>query len=445
MGVNDNTMEQQLERLWEEQGENVGVPQKVRELLNAAFTKVPVSSFPKLPCGKVLEISGDASISDAVHLLAENSIFSAPVKDPRATSNDPWSVQYIGIVDYASIILWVLEQAELAAAAIATGSATAAGMGAGALGALGALVLGLTGPFAIAGVATVAVGAAIAGGAVVERGVKDASSAVDSLGEDFYKLILENEPFKSTKVEEITRSYRWAPFLPVQHDDSMLTVLLLLTKFRLRSIPIVDIDHGIVQNMISQSSVVRGFSQCKGRDWFDSLAGKSIQQLGLPVMAPDQVVSVDASKLVLEAFKLMKEKGIGGLPVVAGPDHHIVGSISVRDVRFLLLKSHLFARRSHLTVLEFMKTISEVEAQVGTTPPVTCEKTDLLGKVIETLASKNLYRIYVVDETTRLLGVITLRDIISCFVSEPPGFFDGYFGGAFKEAFEGSEGHFVSG
>jgi CBS domain-containing protein len=354
-------------------------------------------------------------------------------------------VQYIGIVDYASIILWVLEQAELAAAAIATGSATAAGMGAGALGALGALVLGLTGPFAIAGVATVAVGAAIAGGAVVERGVKDASSAVDSLGEDFYKLILENEPFKSTKVEEITRSYRWAPFLPVQHDDSMLTVLLLLTKFRLRSIPIVDIDHGIVQNMISQSSVVRGFSQCKGRDWFDSLAGKSIQQLGLPVMAPDQVVSVDASKLVLEAFKLMKEKGIGGLPVVAGPDHHIVGSISVRDVRFLLLKSHLFARRSHLTVLEFMKTISEVEAQVGTTPPVTCEKTDLLGKVIETLASKNLYRIYVVDETTRLLGVITLRDIISCFVSEPPGFFDGYFGGAFKEAFEGSEGHFVSG
>lgn len=58
-----------------------------------------------------------------------------------------------------------------------------------------------------------------------------------------------------------------------------------------------------------------------------------------------QVVSVDASKLVLEAFKLMKEKGIGGLPVVAGPDHHIVGSISVRDVRFLLLKSHLFARR----------------------------------------------------------------------------------------------------
>lgn len=63
------------------------------------------------------------------------------------------------------------------------------------------------------------------------------------------------------------------------------------------------------------------------------------------------MVSVDASKLVLEAFKLMKEKGVGGLPVVAGPDHHLVGSISVRDVRFLLLKSQLFARRRSVLML----------------------------------------------------------------------------------------------
>ena len=84
-----------------------------------------------------------------------------------------------------------------------------------------------------------------------------------------------------------------------------------------------------------------------------------------------------------------------------------------------------------------MKTISEVEGQQSGTsePPVTCVKSDSLGKVVQTLASKNLYRIYVVDETTRLRGVITLRDIIACFVSEPPDFFDGYFGGAFKEAF----------
>ncbi len=115
-------------------------------------------------CCAVLEISGDASISEAVHLLAEFNIFSAPVRNPSASGTDSsWSMQYIGIVDYSSIILWVLEQAELAAAAIATGSATFVGVGAGALGALGALVLGLSGPLAVAGLTTFAVGAAIAG------------------------------------------------------------------------------------------------------------------------------------------------------------------------------------------------------------------------------------------------------------------------------------------
>jgi CBS domain-containing protein len=54
---------------------------------------------------------------------------------------------------------------------------------------------------------------------------------------------------------------------------------------------------------------------------------------------------VDANQLVLEAFILMKEKGIGGLPVVEGPEKKLKGNISVRDVRYLLLQPDLFAHR----------------------------------------------------------------------------------------------------
>ncbi len=111
----------------------------------------------------VVEIPGDSSIAQAVQTLAENNIFSAPVTNPEASPTDSWAARYKGIVDYPSIILWVLEQAEMAAASFAAGSAAAVGMGAGAFGALGAIVLGLTGPVAIAGLATAAVGAAIAG------------------------------------------------------------------------------------------------------------------------------------------------------------------------------------------------------------------------------------------------------------------------------------------
>ncbi len=98
------------------------------------------------------------------------------------------------------------------------------------------------------------------------------------------------------QVSEITRAYGWAPFLPIQHNDSMLTVqLLLLSKFRPHSIPVVNIDKNVVQDVITESGVILGLSQCRGSDWFDNLAGKSLHQLGLPIMMHSKASTRDPS------------------------------------------------------------------------------------------------------------------------------------------------------
>ena len=57
-----------------------------------------------------------------------------------------------------------------------------------------------------------------------------------------------------------------------------------------------------------------------------------------------QVISIKSSELVLEAFKLMKDNQIGGLPVIEGPEKNIIGSLSIKDIRFLLLNRELFAK-----------------------------------------------------------------------------------------------------
>lgn len=56
-----------------------------------------------------------------------------------------------------------------------------------------------------------------------------------------------------------------------------------------------------------------------------------------------QVISIQSDDLVLEAFKRMKDNQVGGLPVVEGPGKKIVGNISIRDIRHLLLKPELFS------------------------------------------------------------------------------------------------------
>ncbi|KAJ8647529.1 hypothetical protein MRB53_000552 [Persea americana] len=413
------------------------IPYALQESLTKAFEKIPVSSFPEVPGGKVIEIASDASIADAVRILSGHNITSAPVTTPEALNSTDWKERYLGIIDYSAIILWVLENAELAATALSAGTATAAGVGAGAVGALGALALGATGPAAVAGLAVAAVGAAVAGGVAIEKGMgKDAPTAANNLGDDFYNVLLKEEPFKSTPVGSIVKSFRWAPFLPVTPDSSMLSVLLLLSKYRLRNIPIVEMGKPTIKNFITQSAVVKGLEQCKGRDWFDCIAAHPISDLGLPFMTYEEVICVKSDDLVLEAFKRMKDNKIGGVPVVEEPGRKIVGNLTIKDIRFLLLQPDLFSNFRQLTVMDFMRIISSTNQDDGVKvfPPITCTLEVNLGSVIEALSSKSVHRVYVVASSeSEVVGVITLRDVISCFIFEPPQHFDNYFGSAMKE------------
>ncbi|KAJ9172166.1 hypothetical protein P3X46_015438 [Hevea brasiliensis] len=411
------------------------LPQALQETLTSAFARIPVSSFPLVSGGKVIEIPAETSIADAVKILSECNIMAAPVKNPDAGTSSDWRHRYLGIIDYSAIVLWVLESAELAAVALSASTATAAGVGAGAVGALGAVALGITGPAAIAGLTAAAVGAAVVGGVAADKGLgKDAPTAADNLGQDFYKVILQEEPFKSTTVKSIIKSYRWAPFLPVATDSSMLSVLLLLSKYRLRNVPVIEPGNPDVKNFITQSAIIQGLEGCKGRDWFDCIAARPISDFGLPFMSPNEVVSIQSNELILEAFKQMRDHQIGGLPVVEGPKKEIVGNLSIRDIRHLLLKPELFTNFRQLTVTDFIKTISSTREIGRVVPPITCKLNANLGSVIQNIASKSVHRIYVVaDNDNEVVGVITLRDVISCFVFEPPNHSDIYFGFSAKE------------
>ncbi|XP_076948353.1 SNF1-related protein kinase regulatory subunit gamma-1-like [Bidens hawaiensis] len=407
----------------------------LQEKLTTAFSKIPVSSFPLVPRGKVIEIQADTTIADAVKILSESNILSAPVKNPDAGDTTDWKERYLGILDYSTIVLWVLETADLAAAALTATSATAAGLGAGAASTLGAIALGATGPVAAAGLTVAAVGAAVAGGVAADKGMgKDAPTAADELGEDFYKIILQEEPFKSTQVKSIVKGYRWAPYIPVSTDSSMLSVLLLLSKYRLRNVPVIEPGNPMIKNFITQSAVVQGLEQCKGRDWFDAISVHPINELGLPFVSKDEVISSQSDELILEAFKKMKDNEIGGLPIVEGPTKKIVGNLSIKDIRFLLLKQKLFTNFRKLTVKDFMTTIAATsEENKKAVSPIACKLGFTLGEVISALSTKCVHRIYVVGDANDVIGIITLRDVISCFITEPPNYIMEVHGAAVNE------------
>lgn len=130
----------------------------------------------------------------------------------------------------------------------------------------------------------------------------------------------------------------------------------------------------------------------------------------------------------------MKDNKIGGLPVVEGPNKKIIGNLSIRDIRHLLLKPELFSNFRQHTVMDFMNIIVSTTKGTGSViPPITCKPDATLGSLIHALSSRSGHRIHVVNQSEEVVGVITLRDVISCFVYEPPNHFDSYFSFSTKE------------
>ena len=103
-------------------------------------------------------------------------------------------------------------------------------------------------------------------------------------------------------------------------------------------------------------------------------------------------VTVPNTAKVADAFRLMSEYGIGGIPVV-NKDHQLVGIVTSRDLRFEKDKS---------------KDISKVMTKTVITAD---EKTDFsLAEVI--LQKHRIEKLPVVGAKNKLIGLITYKDII---------------------------------
>jgi hypothetical protein len=68
--------------------------------------------------------------------------------------------------------------------------------------------------------------------------------------------------------------------------------LLLLSKYRIKSLPVVESGEGRIENLITQSAVIHMLSECSGLPWFETLGNKSLAAIGLPKMKPDKVFKV---------------------------------------------------------------------------------------------------------------------------------------------------------
>ncbi|CAA7025757.1 unnamed protein product [Microthlaspi erraticum] len=144
------------------------------------------------------------------------------------------------------------------------------------------------------------------------------------------------QSYRRTPRFEISGTFRWAPFLALQKENSFLTMLLLLSKHKMKSIPVVDLGEAKIESIITQSGVIHMFAECAGLHWFEDWGIKTLSEVRLPIMSKDHIIKIYEDEPVLQVFKLMRRKRIGGIHVVERKSEKPVGNISFRDVHFLI-------------------------------------------------------------------------------------------------------------
>ncbi|KMZ60501.1 SNF1-related protein kinase regulatory subunit gamma-1 [Zostera marina] len=290
-----------VEDLWDVQ-ENILTPS---EKLNSCFKAIPVSDFPLESSSQVVEIPSDSSLDFSVQVLSKHKLLSVPVYDVDAPKDSSWIDRYIGMVEFDGIVAFVRFVAFVSDFSSA---------------------LEPTSP-------------------LFEEGSIEAYGILDTISSDLYK---------NAKVEDIWGSFGWAPFLPLQNSDTFLTMLLLLSKYRMKTLLVVDLGEGKIDNIITQSAAIHMLAECVGLPWFEKWATKKLSELFFPVLKSDQLVKVFEEDPVLKAFKLMRMKGIGGLTVVDVSGRQAIGNISIRDTQFLLTTPKLFKDHNSITVKNFV-------------------------------------------------------------------------------------------
>eukprot|EP00045_Choanoeca_perplexa_P002373 m.24174 g.24174 ORF g.24174 m.24174 type:complete len:336 (-) comp11477_c0_seq1:125-1132(-) len=221
------------------------------------------------------------------------------------------------------------------------------------------------------------------------------------------------------QVGQLASSAMMSPFLALTLDNNLRDVMLIVGGFAIHRLPVVE--EGSLVNLITQSALVN-FLNTKS-DIVAPITSMTLESLGMA--EPRELHSVSHNSTLLEAMELIRAHNLAAVPVL-GVNRALVGNVSAKDLRHLVLRGNLFAYL-HQPVRKFISAISEADHE-AMNPAISCRKHHTLDHVMQQLSASKIHRVYLVDERDVVQRVISLSDILALFSQEPePGYLNASF------------------
>eukprot|EP00029_Vermamoeba_vermiformis_P000565 TRINITY_DN1069_c0_g1_i2.p1 TRINITY_DN1069_c0_g1~~TRINITY_DN1069_c0_g1_i2.p1 ORF type:complete len:333 (+),score=90.10 TRINITY_DN1069_c0_g1_i2:187-1185(+) len=213
------------------------------------------------------------------------------------------------------------------------------------------------------------------------------------------EAILKADEFANMPCAQLANKSQRNPWKPIESRSTVLTTLELMCKWRVHRVPILD-SAGELETTISQSFLAKYLAQ-----FIDQLPVHSKTVGDLKLGYKSNIIAVKATQKVREAFVLIRDKNVSGLPVLNENDH-VIANISGSDLKHLGHEGTFFTKLNSATVEEWLALYDKFPSPVYVTPETT------LHQVAHKFTEHNVHRLFVLDAAKKLVGVVSLGDFL---------------------------------
>jgi len=231
--------------------------------------------------------------------------------------------------------------------------------------------------------------------------------------EDMWSLLRSETHFSTLQVNDIMKyPYKSSnPFHPVKGGYSLYYAIEALAKEQhLHRLAVINDERNLL-SLVTQSLVVEFLK--KNIDLIGSKINKPVREMQHVF---HMVYKIRRDDSVISGFNLMREKSVYGIAVVDDADK-LVGTLSVTDVKALYSDGQMFWRLFQ-TVGHFLdKLKKDYNEKHNRTRIQTCKKDTTLKDVIFKLVDNKLHRLFIVDDDTKVIGIISLKDVLQEIIS----------------------------
>uniref|UniRef100_A0A8C7ZWA8 Protein kinase, AMP-activated, gamma 2 non-catalytic subunit a n=1 Tax=Oryzias sinensis TaxID=183150 RepID=A0A8C7ZWA8_9TELE len=252
---------------------------------------------------------------------------------------------------------------------------------------------------------------------VCVRGCPIGHSACQSrpvlFGEDFDWLVQIYE-LEEHKIETWRELYLQETFKPLVHippDASIFEAVYSLIKNKIHRLPVIDPISGNALYILTHKRILKFLQLFVCEMPMPAFMKQSLQQLGVGTYSNIAYIHPDTP--LITALSVFTHRRVSALPVV---DHNgrVVDIYSKFDV--INLAAEKTYNNLDVTVTQALRHRSQYFEGV-----MKCNRLETLETIVDRIVKAEVHRLVVVDEDSRIVGIVSLSDILQALVLTPAG------------------------